>query len=226
MPQTATIKSLPAAFRMMKAMQAEDVEWGEDYRGAARQVLTELLESRMAETIDRHLERIAERGQADRRNGCYRRGLLTELGAIELSVPRTRTFSALRVVRAYARRVRDVDRMILACFVLGLSTRKVARALLPILGRPVSPGTVSQVAKQLDAAVAAFHQRPGRAGALDREEALLRAHRPAPRQLGQTPGAVPLLLPVALQASQRTVVGTQICACLPVNASSSVISRL
>ena len=61
MPQTATIKSLPAAFRMMKAMQAEDVEWGEDYRGAARQALARLLEGRMAETIDRHLERIAER---------------------------------------------------------------------------------------------------------------------------------------------------------------------
>jgi len=160
MPQTATIKSLPAAFRMMKAMQAEDVEWGEDYRGAARQALARLLEGRMAETIDRHLERIAEAGPADRRNGCYRRWLLTELGTIELAVPRTRTFSALRVVQAYARRVRDVDRLILACFVLGLSTRKVARALLPILGQPVSPGTVSQVAKQLDAAVAAFHQRP------------------------------------------------------------------
>jgi len=160
MPQTATIKSLPAAFRMMKAMQADDVEWGEDYRGAARQALAQLLEGRMAETIDRYLERLAERDQADRRNGCYRRGLLTELGAIELAVPRTRRFSALRVVHAYARRVRDVDRMILACFVLGLSTRKVARALLPILGQPVSPGTVSQIAKQLDAAVAAFHQRP------------------------------------------------------------------
>ena len=160
MPQSATIKSLAGAFRMMKAMQADGVEWGEDYRGAARQALAQLLEGRMAETIDRHLERIAERGQADRRNGCYRRWLLTELGQIELAVPRTRTFSALRVVRAYARRVRDVDRMILACFVLGLSTRKVARALLPILGQPVSPGTVSQVARQLDAAVAAFHRRP------------------------------------------------------------------
>jgi len=160
MPQAATITSLPVAFEMLKAMQAEDLAWGEDYRVAARQALTDLLEGRMVETIDRHLERMAERGQADRRNGCYRRGLLTELGAIELMVPRTRTFSALRVVHAYGRRVRDVDRMILACFVLGLSTRKVARALLPILGRPVSPGTVSQVAKQLDAAVAAFHRRP------------------------------------------------------------------
>jgi transposase-like protein len=160
MPQTATIKSLPAAFAMMKAMQAEDVEWGEDYRAAARDALAELLEGRMAETIDRHLERIAARGQADRRNGAYARWLLTELGMIELHVPRTRTFSALKVVQAYARRARDVDRMILGCFVLGLSTRKVASALLPVLGRPVSPATVSAVAKQLDAAVAAFHRRP------------------------------------------------------------------
>ena len=50
--------------------------------------------------------------------------------------------------------------------------------------------------------------------------------RPAPRQLAQTPGGAPLLLPVALQTSQRTVVGTRIWACLPVNASSRVISRL
>jgi transposase-like protein len=79
---------------------------------------------------------------------------------IELHVPRTRTVNALKVVRAYARRARHVDRLILACFVLGLSTRKVAAALLPVLGRPVSPATVSAVAKQLDAAVAAFHRRP------------------------------------------------------------------
>jgi putative transposase len=160
MPQTATIKSLPAAFGMMKAMQAEGLEWGEDYRQGARDAVAELLRGRMAETIDRHLERMAERGKADRRNGCYTRWLLTELGMIELHVPRTRTFSGLRVVRAYARRAKDVDRMILACFVLGLSTRKVATALLPILGRPVSPATVSAVARQLDAAVAAFHRRP------------------------------------------------------------------
>ena len=131
MPQTATIKSLPVAFGMMKAMQAEGVEWGEDYRAGARHALAELLEGRMDQLIDEHLERMAELGQADRRNGCYARWLLTELGMIELRVPRTRTFSALKVVRAYARRAKDVDRMILACFVLGLSTRKVATALLP-----------------------------------------------------------------------------------------------
>jgi len=160
MPRSATIKSLPRAFRMMKAMQAQGLEWGEDYRFAARDALTDILEGRMATGIDRHLADMAERGAADRRNGSYRRWLMTELGEIELSVPRTRSWSALAVVRAYARRAAHIDRMILACFVLGLSTRKVAIALLPILGRRISAATVSEVAKILDAAVAAFHRRP------------------------------------------------------------------
>jgi putative transposase len=160
MPQSATIKSLPRAFRMMEAMQAQGVEWGEDYRGAAGDALKAILSGRMDAAIDRHLAEMARRHEADRRNGSYSRHLLTELGDIELQVPRTRRYSALEVVRAYARRTANIDRMILACFVLGLSTRKVASALLPVLGRRVSAGTVSAVAKGLDAAVAAFHRRP------------------------------------------------------------------
>jgi putative transposase len=86
--------------------------------------------------------------------------LLTALGDIELAVPRTRRFSAGTVLRAYARREAEIDRMILACFVLGLSTRKVGEALLPVLGQRISASTVSAVAKTLDAAVASFHARP------------------------------------------------------------------
>lgn len=160
MPQSATIKSLSRAFRMMKSMQAQGIEWGEDYRRAGAEALKDILERRMAAGIDQHLAEMAARGAADRRNGAYRRWLLTELGAIELCVPRTRSWSAIAVVRAYARRASHIDRMILACFVLGLSTRKVATALLPILGRRISASTVSKVARILDAAVAAFHRRP------------------------------------------------------------------
>ncbi len=87
MPQAATIKSLARAFRMMKAMQAQGIEWGEDYRHAGAQALKDVLEGRMAAGVDRHLEEMAARGAAARRNGSYRRWLMTELGEIELSVP-------------------------------------------------------------------------------------------------------------------------------------------
>jgi hypothetical protein len=103
MPQAATIKSLSVAFAMVKAMRAEGVEWGEDDRAGARHALAELLEGRMDQLIDQHLERMAELGQANRRNGWYPRWLLTELGMIELHVPRTRTFSALGAECAQAR---------------------------------------------------------------------------------------------------------------------------
>jgi len=145
---------------LVKGMQAQGLEWGEGYRALGRQAIGDVLRGQMDRAIDEHLDRMAVLDQADRRNGSYPRHLLTELGDIELLVPRTRRFAPIGIVRAYARRPEQVDRMILSCFVLGLSTRKVGEALLPILGRPVSPATVSTVAKQLDAVVAAFHARP------------------------------------------------------------------
>jgi len=161
MPQrAATIESLPMAFEVVKAMQADGLEWDEDYRPLARAALAEVIEAQMAMAVDRHLDQLDAEDAPDRRNGHYKRHLLTTLGDIELCVPRTRRFTPTSVLRAYARRTPEIDRVILAGFVLGLSTRKVGEVLLPMLGRPVSATTVSQVAKTLDAAVAAFHRRP------------------------------------------------------------------
>jgi putative transposase len=160
MSTAVTIRSLPRAFEVVKGMQAQGLEWGESYRSLGRDAIAAIVHDQMRSAVDDHLDRMAALDEADRRNGSYPRHLLTELGDIELMVPRTRRFAPTAVLRAYARRPEQVDRMILSCFVLGLSTRKVGEALLPILGRPVSPSTVSLVAKQLDAVVAAFHARP------------------------------------------------------------------
>jgi transposase-like protein len=147
------------AFEVVKAMQAEGLDWDESYRPLGRKALEGIIEAQMAAAVERYLEQL-EADDADRRNGSYSRHLLTELGDIELAVPRTRRYSPVEVIRAYARRTREIDRVILAGFVLGLSTRKVGETLLALLGRKVSATTVSQVAKTLDAAVAAFHHRP------------------------------------------------------------------
>src|SRR4030042_2070955 len=57
------------------------------------------------------------------------------------------------------RRGGTVDQLILACFVLGMSTRKVSTALLSLLGERVSAATVSEVAKALDGEVRRYHER-------------------------------------------------------------------
>ena len=161
MPQQAvTITSLPQAFEVVKEMQAEGLEWGEGYRPLGRQALVDIIEGRMAEAVDRWLDTLDGSALRDRRNGSYSRHLLSELGDIELSVPRTRRYCPTEVLRSYARRAPEIDRAILAGFVLGLSTRKVGEVLLALLGRPVSATTVSRVARTLDQTVAAFHQRP------------------------------------------------------------------
>jgi putative transposase len=154
-----TVKNVTQAVRIIKQMDLRGWEWGVEYREAGREGIKRALEGAMRARIDRHLEELGWREQADRRNGTFSRHLLTEVGDIELQVPRTRNYSAVDVLRAYARRSAHIDRMILACFLLGLSTRKVAPALLPVLGEPVSATTVSRIAKTLDQAVAGFHRR-------------------------------------------------------------------
>ena len=145
MLQSAMIESLPAAFWMMKAVQAQGVEGGGDYRTSARAALKEVLEARMGDLVSCHLDAMPRLEIADRRNDHYWRWLTTELAEIELYLPRTRSLSVRAVLRAYARRALHIDHLVQACFVLGVSTRKVATALLLILGRRISPATVDRI---------------------------------------------------------------------------------
>jgi transposase-like protein len=99
-------------------------EWEGDYRTAARMAIKGVLEGKMSEYIADHLEEMALQGIADRRNGGYERHIVTEAGDVVVAVQRTRLKSAREVLRSFGRRSAVVDRMILECFVLGLSTRR------------------------------------------------------------------------------------------------------
>ena len=77
-------------------MRADGLEWGEGYRPLGRQALAEDLQGRMAEAVDDWLDSLDGSAMRDRRNGSYSRHLLTELGDIELSVPRHPGASARR----------------------------------------------------------------------------------------------------------------------------------
>jgi putative transposase len=160
MRKEVIVKTLPQAFQVIKEMNLATEGWESDYRLAGRDAVCAILEQRMRDRVSWYLDEMARLGEVDRRNGSFPRHLVTELGDIELHIPRTRRFSPLAVIQAYARRARNVDQAIMACFVLGLSTRKVASALLPILGEPVSATTVSRIAQSLDKAVESFHRRP------------------------------------------------------------------
>ena len=96
----------------------------------------------------------------DYRNGYYVRHLLTEMGDIELlvraAVGESFPPSFLSATRGAAE---SVDRVLLACFCLGLSTRKAASVLAPVLGETVSAATISRIARDLDREVSRYHGR-------------------------------------------------------------------
>ncbi len=159
MERQSVIKNLPEALQMVKEMKLASDEWTGEYRDAARHTIAAVLKEQMEEQVAGHLVWVFQKGIPDRRNGSYLRRVLTELGNIILTIPRTRRFIPHGIIAAYARRVREIDHLILACFLLGLSTRKVGVALLSLLGERISAQTVSRVATTLDAAVRAFHHR-------------------------------------------------------------------
>ncbi len=155
----ATVRNVNRALKEVNAF-----EWEGDYRFAARRKLKELLEGGMETEVEQHLgrERYERRDggeQQDYRNGKRPRHFLTELGDLVLRIPRTRKGYVSKVLEAYRRRSRSVDQLIMACFVLGMSTRKVSTALLSLLGERISASTVSEVAKKLDHAVRRYHER-------------------------------------------------------------------
>ena len=52
MPHLAAIESLPEAIAVVKAMQADGLEWGEGYRPLDRQALVAVIEARREKAVD------------------------------------------------------------------------------------------------------------------------------------------------------------------------------
>ncbi|MEE8434763.1 MAG: IS256 family transposase [bacterium] len=156
--QAPLIKSVPQAMRTMKALGDERIFSDSIFLQESREAVAEVLHGRMVARISAHLEHCKERGIEDRRNGSYKRRLLMGAGDLELKIPRTRTYDPVEILERYSRRAPQVEAPILAAFVLGLSTRKVGKALLQFLGESVNSATVSKEAKQLDAEVASYQR--------------------------------------------------------------------
>jgi len=135
--------------------------WG-DLAQHTRQSWQDLLGRLSVEARDRYLgvreyERSPDR--TDARNGFYNRDFVTRLGTLRVRVARTRQRAFLPVGLArLERRAAEVLLLIREAFLRGLSTRAVGRVVALITEEPVSAQTVSRLTRNLDQAVAQFHQ--------------------------------------------------------------------
>ena len=105
-------------------------------------------------------ERTAER--RGRRNGYYRRGLVTAHGVLSVRVPRTRDAGLDRsfVFDRYQRRQQDVNRVLRRAFLTGLSTRAAAELAEQLWGGPISHQTVSRLTRWLDEELDRYRRQP------------------------------------------------------------------
>ncbi len=135
--------------------------------GKVREAIEELLQAELDEVLGalKH-ERTGER--RGYRNGSYERRLVVETGPTTLTVPRARIEvgsgktreHASEIVPKYERRSGRVNEAIVACYLAGANTRRVRKALEPLLGSSqLSKSAISRVVGRLKARFEAWMER-------------------------------------------------------------------
>jgi putative transposase len=152
------------ADQLLGRAQAEGVELlGPD--GLLSQVTKAVLERALAEEMTGHLgyekHDPAGRGSGNSRNGTTPKTVLTDIGAVDLAVPRDRngTFEP-RVVRKGQTRLEGFNERIIALYARGMTTRDIRAHLREIYGVEVSADLISRVTDAVVDELAEWQARP------------------------------------------------------------------
>jgi transposase-like protein len=137
------------ADQLLDRAQAEGAELlGPD--GLLSQVTKAVLERALAEEMTSHLgyekHDPSGRGSGNSRNGTTAKTVLTEVGAVDLAVPRDRagTFGP-RIVRKGQTRLEGFNDRIIALYARGMTTRDIRAHLREMYDVDVSPDLISRV---------------------------------------------------------------------------------
>jgi putative transposase len=124
-----------------------------------------VLETALDEELTEHLgyppgEREAKTG-TNQRNGTRSKTVLTEIGPVEIDVPRDREGSFTpAIVKKRQRRLNGVDELVLSLTARGLTTGEIAAHFAEVYGASVSKDTVSRITDKVVAEMAEWQTRP------------------------------------------------------------------
>lgn len=133
--------------------------------GALAELNKRLLERGLSAELTDHLGYehgdLVGRGSGNNRNGTTPKKVLTELGAVDLDVPRDRngTFEPKLVPKGVSRLGR-FNANIVALYARGLSTRDICREIARMYEVEVSPALVSKVTDEIVDELNEWQQRP------------------------------------------------------------------
>jgi transposase-like protein len=101
------------------------------------------------------------RDKGNSRNGSRSKTLLTEVGEVEIAVPRDRDSSfEPRIVRKRQRRLAGVDELVISLAAKGLTTGEIAAHFADVYGAEVSRDTISRITDRVLEEMAAWQNRP------------------------------------------------------------------
>jgi putative transposase len=152
------------ADELLGKARAEGVELlGPD--GLLSQVTKAVLERALTEEMTGHLgyekHDPAGRGSGNNRNGTTGKTVLTEIGAVDLAVPRDRngTFEP-QIVRKGQTRLEGFNERIIALYARGMTTRDIQAHLREMYDVDVSPDLISRVTDAVVEELAEWQSRP------------------------------------------------------------------
>jgi transposase-like protein len=129
--------------------------------GLTKTVLETALEAELEEHLGYPKHAVEGRNRGNSRNGTRVKTVLTEVGEVELDVPRDREGSfEPRIVRKRQRRMAGVDELVISLAAKGLTTGEIAAHLADVYGAEVSKDTVSRITEAVVEELAAWQSRP------------------------------------------------------------------
>src|SRR5579885_212997 len=129
--------------------------------GLTKAVLETALEVEMEDRLGyaKHAPEGRDRGNS--RNGTRSKSVLTEVGEVELDVPRDRDGSfEPKIVRKRQRRMSGVDELVISLAAKGLTTGEVAAHLADVYGAEVSRDTISRITDAVVEELGVWQSRP------------------------------------------------------------------
>jgi transposase-like protein len=126
-----------------------------------KRVLELGLEVEMTEHLGYDKHDVEGRGSGNSRNGTRSKTVLTDIGPVEIDVPRDRagTFEPT-TVRKRQRRLEGVDAMVISLTAKGLTTGEISAHLAEVYGSEVSRETISKITDAVLEEMAGWLARP------------------------------------------------------------------
>lgn len=129
--------------------------------GLTKQVLETALEEELTDHLGYDHSDRAAKASSNERNGTRSKTVLTEIGPVEIEVPRDREGSfEPAIVKKRQRRLEGVDQLVLSLTARGLTTGEISAHFMEVYGASVSKDTVSRITDKVVAEMTEWQHRP------------------------------------------------------------------